>query len=68
MSNPIIELFKNRKFQISKRCENLKSNNMQNYSKIQKVQIFKRCENVKKIYAAFENNKYKQKILFEKII
>ena len=43
MSNPIIELFKNRKFQISKRCENLKSNNRI----IQKFEKFKYSKDVK---------------------
>ena len=42
MSNPIIELFKNRKVQISKRCENVKCNNR--IIQKSKVQICKRCE------------------------
>ena len=45
MCNHIIELFKNRKAQISKRCENVKSNN----------RIIQRMWNIKKINAAFEN-------------
>ena len=42
MLNPIIELFKNRKVQISKRCENVKS----------KDRIIQKMWNIKKINAA----------------
>ena len=42
MLNLIIELFKNQKVQISKRCENVKFNN-RIIQKL-KIQIYKRCE------------------------